>query len=326
MNHPIAPIVISCGEPAGIGPEVAFKAWQKLEGCVPLAWMGDPRHLPVGSAYEIIEDIGQATEAGVKALPVLAVEFPKPAISGQPDPTNAQSVIEVISDSVNLVRSGAASALCTAPIHKKALIEGAGFTHPGHTEYLQYLAGDSSRAVMMLASDTLCVVPTTIHIPLQDVADTLTPDLLRETIEITHDALRSRFGINAPRIAVAGLNPHAGEGGAMGMQELNWIAPLLADLAEQGMDVRGPLSADTMFHAGARASYDAAVAMYHDQALIPIKTLAFDLGVNVTLGLPFIRTSPDHGTAFDIAGRDIANPSSMIEAIKLAARMAGAAP
>jgi 4-hydroxythreonine-4-phosphate dehydrogenase len=176
--------------------------------------------------------------------------------------------------------------------------------------------------VMMLASEQLRVVPTTIHIPLADVPNMLTPALLRRTIEITDEGLRRQFGIPKPRLAVAGLNPHAGEGGTMGHQELDWIAGLVDKMRGEGFDLTGPLPADTMFHAAARARYDAAICMYHDQALIPIKTLDFDLGVNVTLGLPFIRTSPDHGTAFDIAGRGIANPSSMIQAMRLAHRMA----
>jgi 4-hydroxythreonine-4-phosphate dehydrogenase len=322
MTDEIKPIVISCGEPAGIGPEVAVGAWRALEGMVPLAWMGDPRHLPAGTRFEVIETIAAAPQAVARALPVLHHEFAGPARPGQADPANAKGVIDAIAACVALVEQGAASALVTAPIHKKALKDGAGFAYPGHTEYLQALAGNTSRAVMMLASDALRVVPVTIHIPLEEVASALTPDLLRETIEITHDALQSRFGIKAPRIAVAGLNPHAGEGGTMGRQEADWISDLLAEMRSTGMAVQGPLPADTMFHARARARYDAAVAMYHDQALIPIKTLDFDLGVNVTLGLPFIRTSPDHGTAFDIAGKGIANPTSMTEAIKLAAKMA----
>jgi len=223
------------------------------------------------------------------------------------------------------VQSGAAAALCTAPIHKQALQDGAGFAYPGHTEYLAALAG-VERVVMMLASDQLRVVPATIHIPLADVAGALTPTLLEETIRITHAGLIRDFGLTAPRIAVAGLNPHAGEGGKMGREEIDVIAPVLARLRDEGMDLRGPLSADTMFHAAARARYDAAVCMYHDQALIPIKTLDFDRGVNVTLGLPFVRTSPDHGTALDIAGQGIANPTSLIEALRMAARMGAARP
>ncbi|MGZ2258132.1 4-hydroxythreonine-4-phosphate dehydrogenase PdxA [Roseobacter sp. A03A-229] len=323
MTTATAPVVISCGEPAGIGPEIAARAWAALRGTVPLAWMGDARHLPAETPHRVIETPAMAAEVSPDALPVLQHDFPAPATPGQPDPANAQGVIDVIAACVALVDAGKTSALCTAPIHKQALIEGAGFVYPGHTEYLASLAGGASRAVMMLASDQLRVVPATIHIALEDVPRALTPALLRETIEITHADLRGRFGVAAPRLAIAGLNPHAGEGGTMGRQELDWINALLDEMRDGGFDLRGPLPADTMFHAAARDRYDAAIAMYHDQALIPIKTLDFDRGVNVTLGLPFIRTSPDHGTAFDIAGTGTANPTSMIEAIKLAARMAG---
>ena len=322
MSKAPAPVLISCGEPSGIGPEIAVAAFAHLDGKVPLAWMGDPRHLPAGTMFAAITHPREAMDVAKGTLPVLSHDFAAPCVPGQPDPANAQGVIDVIAACVSHVQEGAAAALCTAPIHKKALIDGAGFIHPGHTEYLQALAGGTQRAVMMLASDALRVVPTTIHIALQDVPQVLTPELLKETITIIHDALRADFGIAEPRIAVAGLNPHAGEGGAMGMQEQDWIGDVIAALAAKGMNLRGPLPADTMFHARAREGYDAAVAMYHDQALIPIKTLDFDRGVNVTLGLPFIRTSPDHGTAFDIAGKGIANPTSMIEAIKLAAQMA----
>ncbi|WP_299783098.1 4-hydroxythreonine-4-phosphate dehydrogenase PdxA [uncultured Roseobacter sp.] len=322
MTADTAPVIISCGEPAGIGPEIAAAAWAAIGAQVPMVWMGDPRHLPAGTRYQVIDLPEEAAGICTKALPVLHHGFPNPATPGTPDPANAQGVIDVIAACVELVQSGDASALCTAPIHKKALIEGADFAYPGHTEYLAALSGGTTRAVMMLASDALRVVPATIHIALEEVPRILTPDLLRETIEITDHALRQQFGIAAPRIAIAGLNPHAGEGGAMGRQETDWIAALIGEMREAGFDLRGPLPADTMFHAAARRRYDAAIAMYHDQALIPIKTLDFDKGVNVTLGLPFIRTSPDHGTAFDIAGKGVATPASMIEAVKLAARMA----
>jgi 4-hydroxythreonine-4-phosphate dehydrogenase len=208
----------------------------------------------------------------------------------------------------------------TCPIHKAALKTGAGFGFPGHTEYLAHLAG-VDRVVMMLASDVLRVVPVTIHIPLSDVPGALTPDLLEQTIRITHAAMIRDFGIAQPRLAVAGLNPHAGEDGTMGHEDRDVIAPVLDRLRAEGLDLRGPLPADTMFHGPARARYDAAICMYHDQALIPIKTLAFDEGVNVTLGLPFVRTSPDHGTAYDIAGQGIARPDSLIAAIRMAWNM-----
>jgi 4-hydroxythreonine-4-phosphate dehydrogenase len=315
-----APIALSCGEPAGIGPEIAARAWDVLRDSCPFVWIGDPRHLPEGTPVEPLARPQDAAKVASRAMPVLDHPFAAPATPGQPVPENAAGVISAIERAVTLVQTGACAAVCTAPIHKKALIDGAGFAYPGHTEFLASLAG-VDRVVMMLASDQLRVVPATIHVALSDVPRRLTPALLRDTLRITHDGLRDRFGIAAPRIAVAGLNPHAGEGGAMGREELDWIAALIADLRAEGLDISGPRPADTMFHAAARAGYDAAVAMYHDQALIPIKTLDFDRGVNVTLGLPFVRTSPDHGTAFDIAGQGTASPTSLIEALKLAQRM-----
>ena len=317
------PPVLSCGDPAGIGPELAAKAWEALRGDLPFAWIGDPAHLPAGTPMSEVTTPAEAAQAAATALPVLPHPFPAPAIPGQPDPANAASVIAVLDRAVDLVMSDAAGALCTAPINKKVLIDGAGFAHPGHTEYLADRAG-VDRVVMMLAGPDLRVVPATIHIALADVPRALTPDLLRETIEITAHDLRTRFGLPKPRIAVTGLNPHAGEGGAMGHEELDWIAPLIATLQSEGHAITGPHPADTLFHAAARARYDVAIAMYHDQALIPIKTLDFDRGVNVTLGLPFIRTSPDHGTAYDIAGQGIATPTSLIEALRLAQRLARA--
>lgn len=314
------PVIVTCGEPAGIGPEIAVQAWEALRSSVPMVWLGDPRHLPEGTAVKLVETPSQAEGLDHTALPVLPHPFEGNAQRGIADPANAKGVVAVIARAVALAQKGEASAVCTAPIHKKALKDGADFAYPGHTEYLAALGGGCD-VVMMLASEQLRVVPATIHIPLADVATTLTPALLRRTIEITHKGLQRQFGIPSPRIAISGLNPHAGEGGAMGNQELEWIAPLIAQMQTEGFDLRGPLPADTMFHAAARTGYDAAIAMYHDQALIPIKTLDFDRGVNVTLGLPFVRTSPDHGTAFDIAGQGIANPTSMIEAIKMAHRM-----
>ncbi|NNE51375.1 MAG: 4-hydroxythreonine-4-phosphate dehydrogenase PdxA [Sulfitobacter sp.] len=321
MTDPTLPVALSCGEPAGIGPEVAARAWAALAGEIPMVWLGDPRHLPSDIPHRTVTQAEEASEVSPDALPVLAHDFGAAAQHGVPDPHHAQPVIDMIAKGVAMVRKGAACALCTAPIHKKALMEGANFAYPGHTEYLAALAG-VDEVVMMLASDALRVVPATIHIALEEVPRQLTPAKLRRVIEITQAGLRDQFGIPKPRLAIAGLNPHAGEGGAMGRQEVDWIAPLIQIMCAEGFDLRGPLPADTMFHAAARESYDAAIAMYHDQALIPIKTLDFDRGVNVTLGLPFIRTSPDHGTAFDIAGKGTANPSSMIEAIRLAHRMA----
>ena len=320
------PIALTCGEPAGIGPELALAARLVLNGEVPFFWIGDPRHLGPGRSFQIIDGPEQAAAVPAAVLPVLAHPFPKPATPGRPDPQNAQGVIDVIARAVDLIHQGKASSLCTAPIHKKALQDGAGFAYPGHTEYLAALGGNVP-VVMMLASASLRVVPVTIHIPLALVPTRLTPGLLEQSIRLTHAGLIRSFGIANPRLAVAGLNPHAGEGGAMGREEITLITPVLEKLRAEGMQIAGPLSADTMFHARARAGYDCAICMYHDQALIPIKTLDFDGGVNVTLGLPFIRTSPDHGTAFDIAGQGIARPDSLMSALRLAADMAkGRAP
>jgi 4-hydroxythreonine-4-phosphate dehydrogenase len=309
------PVLLTCGDPSGIGPEIAVKAWAAGERFV---WIGDPRHLPPGTAWRAVAE-GEAPGEG--ALAVLQQDFAAHALPGQPDPANAAGVISAIERAVRLVMSGKASAICTAPIHKKALKDGAGFAFPGHTEFLAHLAG-VERVVMMLACPELRVVPATIHIALSEVPRALTPALLEEVIRITHAGLIRDFGIVQPRLAVAGLNPHAGEGGAMGREEVEWIAPLVARMAAEGMAVRGPMSADTMFHAAAREGFDAAVCMYHDQALIPIKTIDFAGGVNVTLGLPFVRTSPDHGTAYDIAGRGVADPSSLVAALRLAREMA----
>jgi 4-hydroxythreonine-4-phosphate dehydrogenase len=316
-----APIALSCGEPAGIGPELAEAAWSALGAALPFVWIGDPAHLPGSVPSVVINDPAEASEAASRGLPVLAISMPGSRVPGQAQAAHAPGVVAAIKTGVRLAQSGAVCGLCTLPIHKKALADGAGFAFPGHTEFLAHLAG-ADEVVMMLASDRLRVVPVTIHIALAEVPGALTADLLEKRIRITHRALVERFGIAAPRLAVAGLNPHAGEGGRMGHEEETLIAPVLDRLSAEGMDLRGPLPADTMFHERARAGYDAAICMYHDQALIPIKTLDFDRGVNVTLGLPFIRTSPDHGTAFDIAGRGLANPTSTIEALRMAWRMA----
>ena len=311
------PLLLTCGDPAGIGPEIAAKAWAAGERFV---WIGDPRHLPPGTSWRQVAE-GEAPGDG--ALAVLRHDFAAPAIPGHPTPANAPGVIAVIERAVRLVQDGKASAICTAPIHKKALKDGAGFAFPGHTEFLAHLAG-VDRVVMMLACPELRVVPATIHIALSQVAQALTPALLEETIRITRTGLQRDFGLPEPRIVVAGLNPHAGEGGAMGHEELDWIGPLVARLAAEGLAIRGPLPADTMFHAAARKGYDVAICAYHDQALIPIKTIDFAGGVNVTLGLPFVRTSPDHGTAYDIAGRGMADPSSLLAALRMAREMAAA--
>ncbi|MDO6586687.1 4-hydroxythreonine-4-phosphate dehydrogenase PdxA [Salipiger sp. 1_MG-2023] len=321
MSTP-APIALSCGEPSGIAPELAESAWHALGASLPFVYIGAPAHLPGTVPHVVLSSIDEAADAVHDGLPVLPLDIPGPRVPGVPQPAQAAGVIDSIARGVSLVQEGACSALCTLPISKQALAEGAGFAYPGHTEYLAALAG-ADEVVMMLASDALRVVPVTIHIALADVPAALTPQLLEKRLRITRDALITQFGIPAPRIAIAGLNPHAGEGGRMGREEITLIVPVLDKLRAEGFDLIGPLPADTMFHAKARAGYDAAVCMYHDQALIPIKTLAFDSGVNVTLGLPFVRTSPDHGTAFGISGQGLADPSSTIEALKMAWRMAG---
>ncbi|MEM9496768.1 MAG: 4-hydroxythreonine-4-phosphate dehydrogenase PdxA [Pseudomonadota bacterium] len=318
---PAAPLALTCGEPSGIGPELAAKAWHALRDELVFVWLGDPRHLPEGVTCARITEPHEAHRVMPEAMPVLPVGFDGALTPGRPNPEHAARVIDVIAQAVRLARTGAVAGVCTAPIHKKALQDGAGFVYPGHTEYLAALC-EVTHSVMMLASDTLRVVPVTIHTPLADVAKTLTADLLDTTLRIADAGLRQDFGLDRPRLAVAGLNPHAGEGGNMGREEIEIIAPVLDRLRAEGFSLQGPLSADTMFHAPARAEYDAAICMYHDQALIPIKTLDFDGGVNVTLGLPFVRTSPDHGTALDLAGSGRARPDSTIAALRLAARLA----
>lgn len=317
------PVALSCGEPAGIGSEIALKAWQALRTEEVFFWMGDPAHLPAGAHYEIIDTPEVAAKVMKDALPVLAFDFPEPVQFGQPNSKHAPFVVDVLKQGINLVRSGRAAALCTLPIHKQALQEGAAFAYPGHTEFLAAYSG-IKRPVMMLAGPELKVVPATIHIPLSDVPRALNKTDLEEVIVITHEGLKTYFQIPHPRIVVAGLNPHAGENGKFGQEDIEIIQPVIKRLQQKGLDISGPHSADTLFHKAARERYDAAVAMYHDQALIPIKTIDFDKGVNLTLGLPFIRTSPDHGTALDIAGQGKANPTSTIEAIKLAARLGAA--
>ena len=319
-----APVALSCGEPAGIGPELAETVWQELKSELPFFWIGDPAHRPGHVPHVVLSTPAETTARMAEGLPVWPQDMPGHRVPGVPQPAHAPGVIAATETGVRLVQDGDASALCTLPIHKQALAEGAGFGFPGHTEFLAHLAG-VDEVVMMLASDRLRVVPVTIHIALADVPTALTPGLLERRIRITHDALIRQFGLAKPRIAVAGLNPHAGEGGRMGAEDGTLIAPVLDRLRAAGMDLRGPLPADTMFHDRARAGYDVAICMYHDQALIPIKTLDFDEGVNVTLGLPFVRTSPDHGTAFDIAGKGLANPSSTLAALRMAARLAGTA-
>ena len=315
---PDLPVALSVGDPSGIGPEIAVKARDRLGAGLAFFWIADPAHLPPGTRIREIARPAEAVSVPSSLLPVLPLGFPAAARPGRPSPENAAAVIEAIATGVRLVMAGEAAALCTAPINKKALKDGAGFAFPGHTEYLAHLAG-VRQVVMMLACPELRVVPTTIHIPLAEVPRRLTAGLLADTLSLTHAALRRDFGIASPRIAVAGLNPHAGEGGTIGKEEIQVITPAIRAAQKEGLPVEGPYPADTVFHAAARGEFAAVVAMYHDQGLAPLKLMAFDEGVNVTLGLPIVRTSPDHGTAFAIAGKNCANPSSMIEAIRHAA-------
>ena len=259
-----------------------------------------------------IKNLNEAPTIFDRALPVYDPQIGE---------TDAAQTIAAIETAVSLCQSGDASGMVTAPIQKKRLYD-AGFKHPGHTEFLAALTNASGQEVMMLACPQLKVVPATVHVPIAEVPKLITPELLEQIIRTTHMDLVKRFGIEAPRIAIAGLNPHAGEGGSIGAEEQDVIQPVIEKLMQEGFEIKGPMSADTMFHSRARQGYDAAICMYHDQALIPIKTIDFDGGVNVTLGLPIIRTSPDHGTADDIAGKGIAKATSMIAAIKMASDMA----
>lgn len=325
----IAPLALTMGEPAGIGGEIALKAWQRrAEWTLPSFFVIDePRRLEALAALlgwdlpiATIARPEEATTVFGGALPVLPIALPNPVMPGRPDPTNAPAVLGSIAQAVALARSGEAGAVVTNPIHKGVLLE-AGFKHPGHTEYLGELCGGID-TVMMLASAELRVVPVTVHLSLKAAIAALTTERIVVTGQITADALKRQFAIPQPRLAVAALNPHAGEGGAMGREEIEVIAPAVAELRARGIDAAGPFPADTLFHDTARARADAVLCMYHDQALIPLKTLDFAGGVNVTLGLPIIRTSPDHGTAFDIAGQGRADPTSLLHALRLAGQLA----
>ncbi|CBS86811.1 4-hydroxythreonine-4-phosphate dehydrogenase PdxA [Azospirillum lipoferum] len=324
------PLALTMGEPAGVGGDITLKAWAaRHEAAVPpFVVLDDPDRLSalaarLGMAVPVREvaSPGEAVDLFAQALPVLPVRLGNPVVAGAPDPANGAAVIASIDRAVALVQAGQAAAVVTNPIQKSSLYA-AGFRHPGHTEYLAHLAGLTEEPIMMLAAADLRVVPVTIHVSVRDAVDLLTTDAIIHAGRITAAALVRDFGIERPRLAVAGLNPHAGEGGAMGREEIDVIAPAIAVLRADGIDVSGPRPPDTMFHAAARRGYDAALCMYHDQALIPVKTVDFDSGVNITLGLPFVRTSPDHGTALDIAGTGAANATSLIAALKTADGMA----
>ena len=323
-------LALTMGEPAGIGGEIALKAWvaRARERLPPFFLIDDPARIAALArrlALAVpVKEIAAAEEAGGvfrSALPVLAEPLLKPVEPGHPEVENGAAVRRSIERAVELVQSGRAGAIVTNPIHKASLYKG-GFAYAGHTEYLAALAHLATPPVMMLACDALRVVPVMIHVSLIESIRSLTADAIVAKAAITAKALARDFGIRAPRLAVAGLNPHAGEGARLGTEEETIIRPAIERLRERGIEATGPWPPDTMFASAARAGYDAAICMYHDQALIPIKTIAFDDAVNLTLGLPFVRTSPDHGTAFDIAGTGRARPASLIAAIRMAARMA----
>ncbi|WBL81971.1 4-hydroxythreonine-4-phosphate dehydrogenase PdxA [Bradyrhizobium xenonodulans] len=329
---PVKPLALTLGEPAGIGPDITIAAWlRRRELNLPAFYLLGDEAVIARRAKALGIDVriasvspGEADAAFTDALPVVATGERATAVPGKPDASSAPAALASIRQAVADVREGRAGAVITNPIAKSVLYR-AGFRHPGHTEFLAELAADGGRVpqpVMMLWSPRLAVVPVTIHLSLRDALAQLTSELIVSTVRIVAAELKSRFGIARPRIAVSGLNPHAGEDGSLGHEEQTVIAPALKTLRSDGIEAKGPLPADTMFHEAARNGYDCAVCMYHDQALIPIKTVAFDDAVNVTLGLPFIRTSPDHGTAFDIAGTGKANPASLIAALALASRMA----
>ncbi|MGQ3074539.1 MAG: 4-hydroxythreonine-4-phosphate dehydrogenase PdxA [Ferrovibrionaceae bacterium] len=322
--RPAAPLALTMGDPAGIGAEIALKAWsdRARHGLPPFFLIDDPARLaamaPDTPLRQIVEP-EDAANAFADALPVLPVSLPCPATAGQPDPRNAPAVIAAIDRATDLALAGRVGAVVTNPIAKAVLYE-AGFRHPGHTEYIAERCG--AIGTMMLMVPELRVVLVTIHEPLARAVAGLTTEAIVATARVAAHGLAQDFGLARPRLAIAGLNPHAGENGGIGREDIEIVAPAVARLQAEGIEARGPVPPDTMFHAAARQTYDAAICLYHDQGLIPLKTLDFDRGVNVTLGLPIVRTSPDHGTAFDIAGKGIARPDSLIAAIRAAAAIA----
>ncbi len=326
MSGALRPLAVAMGDPAGIGPEIVAKAWRsrELHSLAPFFAVGEPgavERIWDGPVVRIASP-DEATGAFGEGLPILPVACSAPVRPGMPDTEGARCALDSLELATGLTRSGSAGALVTGPVSKAQLYQ-IGFTHPGQTEFVAERCGVAlENAVMMLAGPTLRVVPVTTHIPLTAVAPAISIDLVLAKARATARGLARNFGINAPRLAFAGLNPHAGEGGAIGREEIDILIPAIAQLKAEGIDATGPFAADTMFHARARATYDAAICLYHDQALVPLKTLHFDEGVNLTLGLPIVRTSPDHGTAFGIAGQDQAEPGAMIAAIRMAAQAA----
>ena len=311
------PLAVTCGDPSGIGLEVFFAA-RLIGNDIPMVLFADRKHLP--NNINMTPWYPNVTKDFGSSVVLYQIDFANPVVPGKADPQNAAGVIRAIECAVDCALKGNVAGLCTAPINKENLKVGGNFKFPGHTEFLAHLCGVET-AVMMLTSPTLSVVPLTVHIPISDVPQAITRALFHKTAHIIHNGLQKDFGIQNPRISVAGLNPHASEGGNIGRDDIDNVVPWIAELQAQGLSITGPNSADTMFHDAARLRYDVALCMYHDQALIPIKTLDFSGGVNVTLGLPIVRTSPDHGTALDIAGKGSADPTSMIQAIRTADRI-----
>jgi len=319
-------IAISLGDPAGIGPDVIAKCWDHREefNLPPFVAIGDGRSIAAiwDGPIEVVDDPRQADAAFDYALPLIQLSAAQSDLPGHPSVAGAHCSLDALELAVGLTRSGSAAAVVTGPVSKEQLYS-IGFQHPGQTEFVAERCGVApSNVVMMLAGPTLRTVPVTTHLPIRDVPDALSASLIESRGRATLRGLQRNFGIPEPRLAISGLNPHAGEGGKLGQAEIEVIAPAIAALAAEGWRVTGPHPADTMFHVRARAAYDAALCMYHDQALIPIKALHFEDAVNVTLGLPIIRTAPDHGTAFDIAGQDLADPRPMAAAIRMAAENA----
>jgi 4-hydroxythreonine-4-phosphate dehydrogenase len=319
----IAPLAVALGDPAGIGPEITAKAWERreAEGLAPFFAVGAPEALRAvwDGPLEVVAGPDEAALCFPGRLPVIRIDSAGGATPGRPSLEGARNALDALELAVGLTRSGASSALVTGPV-SKAQLYAIGFTHPGQTEFVAERCGIAAAMVaMMLAGPTLRTVPVTTHVALRDVPDLVTTELIVARGRTTIRALRRLFGIARPRLAVAGLNPHAGEGGALGREEIEIVQPAIERLREEDAELTGPHSADTLFHPRMRSTYDAALCLYHDQALVPLKTLHFDEGVNITLGLPIVRTSPDHGTAFDLAGQDRALPTAMIAALKMAA-------
>jgi 4-hydroxythreonine-4-phosphate dehydrogenase len=323
------PLALTMGDPAGIGGELSLRAWLALRGTgLTFVALDDPvrletlaRDMDLAVPVRLVEDVAEAGQTFRTALPVLGVPLSAIPVPGHPNPANARAIVASIEQATRLAVAGAVAGVVTNPINKAALYQ-AGFAYPGHTEFLAELTGATGQQIMMLASPMLRVVPVTVHASLRDSIAMLTTERIVAASRTTAKALRRDFGIASPRLAIAGLNPHAGEQGTLGTEEATLIQPAIVALRAEGIDVSGPWPPDTMFTVSARARYDVAICMYHDQALIPLKTLDMDHGVNVTLGLPIVRTSPDHGTAFDIAGKGVADATSLLAAIELAAALA----